>query len=192
MKRDQAKQIEAVQASAGCLARIFTLIGLFWLGSIVVASINAYQSGGDFAITGSFIPALVFLFAARVIRRRATEEAAKAIPAKSKPSQPVGGTTTSKGSNPERPIAAPSPTSDKPKPRAPDKQGPSTQKTTPPPPQPLVPPASIPPKPRSQPSPKPTSQPSRETVDDAARPLSSEEMIKRAKARYKREEDSDS
>ncbi|REK19694.1 MAG: hypothetical protein DWQ40_07085 [Actinobacteria bacterium] len=68
-----------VQAAAtGCLSRVFTLIGLFWFGVIGFDLFSSLQSGGrleDFDFIGGFIPALAFLYAARIMRRRAREAA---------------------------------------------------------------------------------------------------------------------
>ncbi len=192
MDRDRAKQIENVQASAGCLARIFTLIGLFWLGSVIVTSINAYQSGGDFGITGSIIPALAFLFAARVIRRRATQVGATLPSGGGKTPKAESGSAASKKSESGESPSAPSPATNKPKAKKPDMSAPSVQEATPPRPRSVVPPPQDPPRPRSQPSPEPSAQPPGLPSSDTGKPLTSEEMIKRAKARYMRDEDGDS
>lgn len=72
-----ADNASAQQAATGCLSRILTLIGLFWVGVIVFDLIDTLRFGGNFEITGGFIPALAFLVAGRAMARRAKEAAAR-------------------------------------------------------------------------------------------------------------------
>jgi hypothetical protein len=68
-----------VQAAAtGCLSRVFTLIGLFWAGAIAFAVVRDLDSGFDTDLTGAIFPALAFLFAGNVMRRRAQEARSRA------------------------------------------------------------------------------------------------------------------
>ena len=68
-----------VQAAAtGCLSRVFTLIGLFWAGAIAFAVVRNLDSGFDTDLTGAILPALAFLFAGNVMRRRAQEARSRA------------------------------------------------------------------------------------------------------------------
>lgn len=68
-----------VQAAAtGCLSRVFTLIGLFWAGTIAFAVVKNLDSGFDTDLTGAILPALAFLFAGNVMRRRAQEARSRA------------------------------------------------------------------------------------------------------------------
>lgn len=70
---------ENVQAAAtGCLSRVFTLVGLFWAGAIVFGVVRNLNSGFDSDLTGAIFPALAFLFAGNVMRRRAREARARA------------------------------------------------------------------------------------------------------------------
>lgn len=57
---------------AGCLGRVFTLLGFFW-GAAVVASAIGFISEGDlpFETIGVFIPAVILIGLGRAIRRRA-------------------------------------------------------------------------------------------------------------------------
>lgn len=66
------------QAATGCLSRVFTLVGLFWAGAIVFGVVRNLDSGFDTDLTGAIFPALAFLFAGNVMRRRAREAATKA------------------------------------------------------------------------------------------------------------------
>ncbi|MEX0795109.1 MAG: hypothetical protein WEB67_05400 [Acidimicrobiia bacterium] len=68
-----------VQAAAtGCLSRVFTLVGLFWAGAIAFGVIRNLNSGFDTDLTGAIFPALAFLFAGSVMRRRAREARTRA------------------------------------------------------------------------------------------------------------------
>ncbi len=86
------KKVDA--SAAGCLARVFTLMGIFLLGSALFNQIQNF-SGGDgvgFDISGAMIPGLVLLFIGGSFRRRA--KAAKSdggqvqIPLKPPPQSP--------------------------------------------------------------------------------------------------------
>jgi hypothetical protein len=70
---------ETAQAAAtGCLSRVFTLVGLFWVGAIAFAVVRNLDSGFDTDLTGAIFPALAFLFAGNVMRRRAREASTRA------------------------------------------------------------------------------------------------------------------
>lgn len=78
-----------VQASAtGCLSRVFTAIGLFWAGAVAIGVIRNLDSGFDTDLTGAIFPALAFLFAGNVMRKRARE--ARARDTFSAPTTPAG------------------------------------------------------------------------------------------------------
>ncbi|MGF1618342.1 MAG: hypothetical protein ACFCU2_11155 [Acidimicrobiia bacterium] len=79
-----------VQAVAtGCLSRVFTLVGLFWAGAIAFAVVRNLDSGFDTDLTGAIFPALAFLFAGNVMRRRA-QEARRRADTFSAPTTPTG------------------------------------------------------------------------------------------------------
>lgn len=70
---------ENVQAAAtGCLSRVFTLVGLFWAGAIAFGVIRNLNSGFDTDLSGAIFPALAFLFAGNVMRKRAREARSRA------------------------------------------------------------------------------------------------------------------
>ncbi|MEX1037986.1 MAG: hypothetical protein WDZ96_03910 [Acidimicrobiia bacterium] len=76
-------------AATGCLSRVFTLIGLFWLGAIGFGVLRSLDSGFDTDLTGALFPAIAFLFAGGVMRKRAREARARAD-SYSAPSTPLG------------------------------------------------------------------------------------------------------
>lgn len=110
---------ENVQASgSGCLARIFTIIGLFWLGLLVVDAIGFFQSGGDlgeFDVAGGIVPAVAFLIAGRVMGKRAREAAAEAAaaPTTRGPAPTVRAPSAERGPTPS-PLPTPRPASEAP------------------------------------------------------------------------------
>jgi hypothetical protein len=57
---------------------VFTLVGLFWAGAIAFGVIRNLNSGFDTDLTGAIFPALAFLFAGNVMRRRAREARSRA------------------------------------------------------------------------------------------------------------------
>lgn len=68
----------AQAAATGCLSRVFTLVGLFWAGAIAFGVVRNLDSGFDTDLTGAIFPALAFLFAGNVMRRRAREARTRA------------------------------------------------------------------------------------------------------------------
>ena len=81
---------DSVQAAAtGCLSRVLTLAGLFWAGAIAFAVVRNLDSGFDTNLTGAIFPALAFLFAGNVLRRRA-QEARRRSDTFSAPTTPTG------------------------------------------------------------------------------------------------------
>lgn len=70
---------DKVQASAtGCLSRVFTAVGLFWAAAIAFGVLRNLNSGFDTDLTGAIFPALAFLFAGNVMRKRAREARSRA------------------------------------------------------------------------------------------------------------------
>lgn len=80
----------ASQSGAGCLARVFTIIGAFLLVSTVAAQVRGFSDGrAEFELTGGIIPGLVLLAMGTSLRRRARstsgEEGRVPIPLKTTP-----------------------------------------------------------------------------------------------------------
>ena len=168
-----------VQAAAtGCLSRLFTLLGLFWLGAISLGVLRNLDSGFDTDMIGTLFPAIAFLFAGSVMRRRAREAKARGD-SFSAPSTPAGthrATTrpplAERGPTPT-PIATPS--ADAPKKQRPDR------------PVPELPPI--------EPIPDPGKLPAIDSLElsdfEPGKPLSSEERIKMAREKYLKKKPTD-
>lgn len=168
-----------VQAAAtGCLSRVFTLFGLFWLGAISLSVLRDLDSGFDTDLIGALIPAIVFLFAGLVMGRRAREANARGD-SFSAPSTPAGthrATTRSssaEGGPTPTPIAIPS--ADAPKKQRPDR------------PVPELPPI--------EPIPDPGKLPAIDSLEmsdfEPGKPLSSEERIRQAREKFLKKKPTD-
>ena len=161
-----------VQAAAtGCLSRVFTLVGLFWAGAIVFGVIRNLDSGFDADLTGAIFPALAFLFAGGVMRRRAREARVRADTF-SAPTTPTGThrattkpTTTIERTPTPTPILAESRESAKKMPERP-----------------------VPELPPLEPAPDPGKLPAIESLEmsdfEPGKALSSEERIRMAREKY--------
>jgi hypothetical protein len=59
----------------GCLGRVFTLLGVIWIGVVVFAGVFGLRDspGTLGALVGSTVPGLVFIAIGRVLSRRAAE-----------------------------------------------------------------------------------------------------------------------
>ena len=109
----------------GCLGRVLTLLGVIWIGIVVLGSIGLLAEfglgGGILAwISGTIIPALLLLFAGRALRRRARtmEEQQPALPTTPVPTTPEKKVPTSRPGQP-RPILTPPRLPDSPTPQVP-------------------------------------------------------------------------
>jgi hypothetical protein len=168
----------AQAAATGCLSRVFTLVGLFWVGAIGFGVLRDLDSGFDPDLTGALFPAIAFLFAGSVMRRRAREAKARGD-SFSAPSTPTGthrATTrppsADRGHTPT-PIAIPS--AEAPKKKSPDR------------PVPELPPI--------EPIPDPGKLPAIDSLElsdfEPGKPMSSEERIKRAREKYQKKKSTD-
>ncbi len=169
---------EKVQAAAtGCLSRVFTLIGLFWAGAIAFGVIRNLDSGFDTDLTGAIFPAIAFLFAGNVMRKRAREARNKADTF-SAPTTPTG---THRATT-KPPTIEPGQT---PTPYIPPSSQPA-KKTQPERPVPELPPLA--------PAPDPGKLPAIEKLKvsdfEPGKALSSDERIRLARERYSKEKPS--
>lgn len=85
------KKVDA--SAAGCLARLFTLMGIFLFGSALFNQIRNFSGDGvGFDITGALIPGLVLLAIGGSLRRRANaskpDQGRVQIPLKPPPKSP--------------------------------------------------------------------------------------------------------
>jgi hypothetical protein len=168
----------AQAAATGCLSRVFTLVGLFWVGAIGFGVLRDLDSGFDPDLTGALFPAIAFLFAGSVMRRRAREAKAR-VDSYSAPSTPAGThRATTRPPSAERgltptPIAIPR--AEAPKKKSPDR------------PVPELPPI--------EPIPDPGKLPAIDSLElsdfEPGKPMSSEERIKRAREKYQKKKSTD-
>lgn len=170
---------EKVQAAAtGCLSRVFTLVGLFWVGAIAFGVVRNLDSGFDTDLTGAIFPALAFLFAGNVMRRRAREARSRADTF-SAPTTPTGThRATTKPTTIER---GPTPT-----PYVPSPTEPVKKKKQPERPVPELPPL--------EPAPDPGKLPAIDSLEmsdfEPGKALSSEERIRIAREKYSKKKPS--
>lgn len=161
----------AQAAATGCLSRVFTLVGLFWAGAIAFGVLRNLDSGFDTDLTGAIFPALAFLFAGNVMRRRAREARTKADTF-SAPTTPTG--THRATTKPTTIEAGPTPTPYVPSPTK------TTQKKQPERPVPELPPL--------EPVPDPGKLPAIDSLEmsdfEPGKALSSEERIRIAREKY--------
>ncbi|CAN5859549.1 hypothetical protein BH23ACT4_BH23ACT4_09690 [soil metagenome] len=163
---------ENVQAAAtGCLSRVFTLVGLFWAGAIAFGVLRNLDSGFDTDLTGAIFPALAFLFAGNVMRRRAREARSRADNF-SAPTTPTG--THRATTKPKSVEAGQSPT-----PYVPSSREPAKKKQ---------PDRPVPELPALEPAPDPGKLPAIESLEisdfEPGKALSSEERIRLARQKY--------
>ncbi|HWL48247.1 MAG TPA: hypothetical protein VNT92_00080 [Acidimicrobiia bacterium] len=153
----------------GCLGRVLTVLGVLWLGFVVLGGIGVLSdvgiSEGFFAgALGSAIPAVLLLWAGRALRRRARTIEVQTLPAPVPPPDPsekrvpTMRVESSQVETPPVPIPpAPSPVKSVPRPV------PSPKEPLPSPKEPLpndlidLPPPLIPPEPKT----------SRQLIDEA-------------------------
>lgn len=162
----------AQAAATGCLSRVFTLAGLFWMGAIGFGVVRNLDSGFDTDLTGALFPALAFLFAGGVMRRRAREARTRADTF-SAPTTPTGThRATTKPTIIER---GPTPT-----PYVPSSTESTKKKRQPERPVPELPPL--------EPVPDPGKLPAIDNLQmsdfEPGKPLSSEERIRLAREKY--------
>jgi hypothetical protein len=168
----------AQAAATGCLSRVFTLVGLFWLGAIGFGVLRNLDSGFDTDLTGALFPAIAFLFAGSVMRRRAREAKARGD-SFSAPSTPSGThRATTRPPSAERgptPTPIPTPSAEAPKKERPDR------------PVPELPPI--------EPIPDPGKLPAIDSLEisdfEPGKPMSSEERIKKAREKYQKKKPTD-
>jgi hypothetical protein len=181
--------------AAGCLGRALTVIGMIWIGFVVLGGIGLFSelgwSGGFAAgLGGSIVPGLFLIFAGRALRRRSEARSPS-------PNAPAGTTP------PRLPGRTTVPTSPRPAQKAP-----IPYKETALPPPTSVPPVTEQVEPVILPPPEPV-HPAAETRDEKSRrlaeafsrledaqdqkspfrPKSSQEMIDEAKKRWGRGDD---
>jgi hypothetical protein len=161
----------AQAAATGCLIRVFTLIGLFWLGAIGFDVLRNLDSGFDTDLTGALFPAIAFLFAASVMRRRAKEARARGD-SFSAPSTPTG--THKATTRPPSAERGPTPTPTvAPRPEAPKKKAPGRP---------------IPELPPIEPIPDAGNLSAIDNLEisdfEPGKPMSSEERIRQAREKY--------
>lgn len=161
-----------VQAAAtGCLSRVFTLVGLFWAGAIAFGVIRNLDSGFDTDLTGAIFPALAFLFAGNVMRKRAREARSRSDTF-SAPTTPTG---THRATTKPTPIdVAQTPTPYVPSSREPEKK--------------RQPERPVPELPALEPAPDPGKLPAIDSLEisdfEPGKALSSEERIRLAREKY--------
>lgn len=169
-----------VQAAAtGCLSRFFTLVGLFWLGAVSFGVLRDLDSGFDTDMIGALFPAIAFLFAGSVMRKRAREARSRAD-SFSAPSTPTGThrATTRPPSAERGPTPTPivTPSTEGPKKKSPER------------PVPELPPL--------EPIPDPGKLPAIDRLKisdfEPGKPLSSDERIRQAREKYLKKKPTDS
>lgn len=172
-------QVQA--AASGCLSRVFTLIGLFWLGVAAIEAFNSFRFGGTWEFLGGLVPALGFLIAGRVMRRRSREAAAQED-GFSAPSTPDGTHRATTRPPTSEPGPTPSPTLSSEGTEPDDESAERSRANRP-----------VPELPPIEPAPNPGKLQAVEDLDisdfesdfESGKPLSSDEMIRRARQKFR-------
>jgi hypothetical protein len=178
----------------GCLGRVLTFIGSFWLVIVVLAGmgvLSEFGLGGEiFAwVGGTIIPALLLLAAGRALRRRARamEQETTVIVAPTPPGVPGRRVPTTRTETPQPAVTPPvlpgrAPPTSRPVPR-------QLEPLPPPAPTPAPAPARgleevIPPPTGEGPEEKPTAGPAPVIEPRATRPKSSRELVEEARQKW--------
>lgn len=174
----------------GCLGRVLTFIGLFWIGIVVFAGLGllsefGFARGFLAGVGGSIIPGIFLLAAGRALRRRARamEGETPATVTPTGPTVPGKRVPTTRTERPETIVTPPVLPGQTPRTRPVPRQ---LDPLPPPPTTPtrsleevIPPPASEPEETAASPSPSPAKLPT-------ARPKTSKELVEEAKQKWGR------